>query len=201
MSAAISIAGFIIYLGVAAAVQAMHPDEFARAPISAYLKGPASGWLQSAYYVLAASLVSLGVGIFMARPPRRHIAAGCLLWIAGCSVVMVAWSSAPWPMPGNPTEATRRGIHNYSSAMVFLAIPTVMFLETTLLWRRRTGIAVLVFAVVVFLIELAASQGTADAPRIYGALQKFFIIGLVSWLIAAGSRIFIAAGAWERAGG
>lgn len=45
--------GFVVFLVTAVAAQIAHPLAIAATPISAYLAGPGSDWMQGGYYFLA----------------------------------------------------------------------------------------------------------------------------------------------------
>ena len=189
----LSIIGLCLFLVTAVVVQALHPEGLAKAPISAYLRGPGSGWLQAAYYLLATSLVMLGICLSMLPAPDTHKVAGLVLGIAGLSVVLVAWTYTHWPMPGDPSVVVRENIHVKSAFTAFLGVTVAMFIETPLRWagpgRRRMWI----FAGLVFLIELASLPGPHYTPNIYGLLEKLAIAGLVLWLVACAATFVVPA--------
>lgn len=176
--------GFAWFLASAVAVQVVHPNAIAATPISAYLSGPASGWLQAAYYVLAVALVLLGAHM-LPRRPRLHLAAGILLVVAGASVALVAYAYSPWPLPASPGHPTRVAIHIASAFVAFLSVTLVMFLATPLLWNGWRQGAFFTLAGLVSALELAAAFTPAHGAGVYGALEKLSIAGIVLWLIGA----------------
>lgn len=181
--ARLSIVGLAVFLVIAVAVQAVHFHGMAVTPISAYLRGPYSGWLQAAYYVLACALAVLGVCLWRQPGPARQLFAGILLIIAGCAVVLVAYTYSPWPMPDDPSRAMRGQIHVKCAFVAFLSVTIVMFLEIPLRWRREGRAKLWAFAVLVLAVELASLPGPGYLPHTYGALEKLAIVGLVVWLI------------------
>jgi hypothetical protein len=176
-------AGFVWFLASAAGVQAMHPAGVAATPISAYLRGPHSAWLQAAYYVLAVSLVMLGACFPVPGSPRRESISGILLASAGVAVALVAYTYSPWPMPDHPDMATRAAIHKMCALVAFLGVTIVMFLETPLRWQGARRVRVMLFAILVLIVELWAAPGPRYITHDYGMLEKLAIAGLVIWLI------------------
>ena len=187
----LSIIGFCLFLVTAVVVQAMHPEGLAKAPISAYLRGPGSGWLQAAYYVLATSLIMLGICLSMLPAPDTHKVAGLVLGIAGLSVVLVAWTYTHWPMPGDPSVVVRENIHVKSAFTAFLSVTIAMFIETPLRWEAAARRHMWIFAGMVFLTELASLPGPHYTPNIYGLLEKLAIAGLVLWLAACAATFLM----------
>lgn len=182
----VSALGSLWFLATAIAAQIVHAHDIAATPISAYLTGPASGWLQAAYYVLAVALVLLGTDM-LPRRPRPHLAAGVLFLAAGCAVVLVAYTYSPWPLPDNPAHGTRVAIHIASAFAAFLTVTIAMFLATPLVWKGWAQAAYFALTGMVFALELAAAFAPAHALGAYGALEKLAIAGIVLWLIGAAS--------------
>jgi hypothetical protein len=180
--------GCIWFLVTGAAVQIAHPHAVAATAFSTYLRGPGSGWLQAAYYIFAVGLVLLALRLSADRRVREAVAAA-LVFITACAMVLVAYTYTRWPLPSDPSLATRETIHRLSALIAFAGITITMFLMTPLLWRGRARQVVLALAIALLLEELV----TALAPRLgigdHGALEKVAIAGLVLWLIAATVRL------------
>lgn len=186
--------GFVIFLATAIAAQIIHPHAVAATPISAYLKGPGSLWMQGAYYVLAVALALLAADVLSARLSAWRYAAGVTLVVAGCAVVVVAYTYSPWPLPGDPAPRLRDTIHVISAFVAFLCVTIAMFAATPLLWRGRLRGAFFALAAVVLALELAGVFAPAFAPQAYGAFEKLAIAGIVFWLIGASLALEI----WPR---
>lgn len=189
----IAAAGFIAFLVGATGVQALHPVAIASTPISSYLRGPHSGWLQLSYYVLSVSLILLGA-CFVAMPAARDRIAGLVLVIAGCGVTLVAYTYTSWPLPGHPDHVTRVAIHVRSAFTAFLGVTIAMFIETPRLWSGAVRTRMWLFAVLVFAVELASLPGPRYTPGSYGALEKLSILGLIVWLILCARKLARAPG-------
>lgn len=177
-------AGYVFFLATASAVQGVRFHGAAATPISTYLRGPASGWLQGAYYVLAVAMMLLALR-FTVRRRLVHLAAAGALIVGAVAVVLVAYSYSPWPLPGDPTRTARISIHVVSAFTAFLSVTVVMFLETPLIWRDRRRTVVLAYAVAVLVLEAAGVLASGHAHSVYGALEKFSVAGLVLWLLSA----------------
>jgi len=178
-----ALAGFAWFLASALGVQMMHPAGVVATPVSAYLHGPHSGWLQAACDVLAVSLVMLGACFPRPGSPRHESVAGILLAITGVAVALVAYSYSPWPLPDNPGMGAREAIHKMCSLVAFLGVTIVMSLETPFRWQGTRRARVMLFAVIVLVVELLAAPGPRYTPNDYGILEKLAITGLVVWLI------------------
>lgn len=177
--------GFVVFLATSVAVQIIHPHAVAATPISDYLKGPGGDWMQGAYYVLAVALALLAIAVLRMRFSAWRYAAGAALVIAGCAVVLVAYTYSPWPLPGNPDHRMRGAVHIVSAFVAFLCVTIALFAATPLLWRGRLRAVFFALAGVVLALELAGTFAPLFAPEAYGAFEKLSIAGIMFWLIAA----------------
>lgn len=177
-------AGHLFFLVTASVVQGVRFHDAAATPISAYLRGTASDWLQTAYYVLAVAMTMLALR-FALRRHFVHAVAAIALIVGAVAVVLVAYSYSPWPLPGDPRPAMRISIHVASAFTAFLSVTIAMFLETPRVWQQGTRVVALSYAVIVLALEIAAVLASSHAHSIYGALEKLSVAGLVLWLLAA----------------
>lgn len=186
----------MFFLATAVAAQIIHPRAVAATPISAYLTGPGSMWLQSGYYVLAVALILLAVAVLREKLPAwRYIAGGALVTTA-CAVVLVAYTYSPWPLPGSPDHYLRVRIHILSAFVAFLSATIAMFVATPLLWRGRARGVLFALAGAVLALEVAGTFAPDFVPAGYGAFEKLAILGIVAWLIAAALRLSAWTGGW-----
>lgn len=177
--------GSAAFLATAVVAQVNHPWAVAATPISAYLTGAGSDWLQGGYYALAVALALLGFKLTFERPSAWRHLAGAMLAIAGGAVVLVAYSYGSWPLPGNPDHRLRVAIHVASAFVAFFCVTIAMFVATPLLWEGRLRGAFYGLASLVLALELAGVFAPDFAPEAYGAFEKLAIVGIVLWLIAA----------------
>lgn len=190
--------GIVVFLATGVAEQIAHPYRIATTPFSAYLKGPGSAWLQSAYYLLTVGLWSLAAVFAGWWPAIRGFATAGLLVIAGAAVALVAYTYSPWPLPGPPSMAMRVEMHIMSAFVAFLSVTVVMFMATPMLWRKRgVCLGVLILCGLVLAIEIAAGLAPSYLQGTYGALEKCSIAGLILWLFAAALRLIQLGGRQE----
>lgn len=177
--------GFVYFLATAVAAQILHSHAVAATPISTYLRGSASAWLQSGYYVLAVSVMLLGVRMASLDPRIIGVPAGFLLFLVACAVVLIAYTYSPWPLPGNPPPVVRIRIHILSAFCAFGGVTIVMFLVTPFLWRLRLRRLFLVLALIVLALELLGYLAPVFAAGSYGTFEKLSIAGIIFWLLGA----------------
>lgn len=177
--------GWLVFVVTAVAVQLPRHDLHWRdAPLSLYLLGPGGHWLQAAYFVLAAVLVLLGAGYYVALCRAARSAAPWLLFIGaglGLCVTALAHSNLPGRAP------TLEGwLHGTAAQTAFLCVTSAMLLQSWRLrgdphWRSRFPAA--------FALALACFMAIwVDAlwhgmPR---GLEQRLVIGLILvWLLQA----------------
>lgn len=178
-------ASVLIFIAVTVIVSWQRRDPgWLDAPLSFYLIGPWGHVLQTAYFVLAGSLVLLGWGYYLVLPRTTRSAAPWLLFTwagVGLCVTALAHSNLPGRAP------TFQGwLHGTAAQTTFLCVTVATLLQSWRLhaaprWRRRFMPA--------FVLALAGFAGIwIDAlwhgmPR---GLEQRIVIGLIlAWLLVA----------------
>ena len=128
--------GIWLFIVVAVAVQCLRTDlHWQEAPLSFYLLGAWSHWLQVAYFVLAAALCALGAGYYVALHGGRRSAAPWLLFACagiGLCVTALAHSNLPGHAP------TLEGwVHGTAAQAAFLCVTVAMLLQSW--WMRANA--------------------------------------------------------------
>lgn len=190
--AAVAGLGFVWFLATAVAVQLARPHAWAAVPISGYLHGPDSTWLQAAYYILAGALDLLALEVLgLPRGRRRSFGVGLLLLVS-CAVALAAYSYSPWPLPGQPGLRGRIEIHLVSAGVAFAGMTVFMYLATPLLWPDRWRRGAYFIAGAALTLEILASytgQFNRYAQFASGAIEKLAIAAIVLWLLACAVRL------------
>ena len=182
--APVAAVGYVWFLVSASVIQGLRFRDAAAAPISTFLHGPDSAWMQGAYYVLAGALALLGLR-FGGRRGERHAACSLALGVAAIAVVLVAYAYSPWPLPGGSGHTLRVRVHVASAFTAFLTVTIAMICGTPLLWKGTKRTLVLAYAGVVLAVEVLAALATTYLQGAYGVLEKLSVAGLVIWLLAA----------------
>jgi len=151
--------------------------------LSFYLLGPYSGWLIGAYSALAAAILCVGVGAYLAldAATRRRLPL-ILFVVAAASVCVVALAHTDTHETPGPT--THGIVHNVAALAAFLCVTFAMLLQSwgfrgDSRWRRHFTPA-FVLAAGAFIALWFYGLWTA-LPR--GASQKFVILLIVLWLM------------------
>jgi len=183
----LAVIGLEFFLVTALVMQYLRADlDWVKAPLSYYLIGPHSGWLITAYFFLAASILLVGLGFYRElAPPARSIVAVMLFAAAALCVCIVAL--AHMDMPGTARFTAEGRLHNAAATLAFACASFGMLLQAWQLrhdprWRARYPQA-LVLALLTFAL-LLAYELLAWLPR--GALQKSAILLIVLWLLMTG---------------
>lgn len=152
------------------------------APISFYLLGPYSSWLVAAYFGLAAAILSVAIGVYLALEPSARRALPLVLFSIGAvSVCIVALAETNTTGSGPTFHGF---IHNLAALLAFLLVSVAMLLQSwsfrqSAMWKanfiRAFGLAAAAFIALLF-------YGLWEAlPR--GAAQKTVILLIVLWLM------------------
>lgn len=177
--------GMLAFIAITAAVQHLRPDlDWRNAPLSFYLLGPHSHWLQAAYAMLAVALVLLGAGYYRALPGSGRSVAAWLLFAcagAGLCVTALAHSNLPDQVP------TLQGwVHGTAAQTAFLCVTTAMLLQSWRLrgdprWRHRF-LPAFMLALLCF-VAIWVDALWHGMPR--GLEQRLVIAAIMSWLLQA----------------
>jgi hypothetical protein len=178
----IGIAGVAAFVAVCATVQFLRADlDWQRATLSFYLLGEYGTWVQVAYFALAATLVSLGVGFHRALQPHARSAAPLLLFaLAALALCITAVADSNLPQRAESLEGF---VHGTAAQTAFLCVTTAMLLQSWRLrgdtdWRGRFALAFML-ALACF-IAMWVHALWRDAPR--GLTQKAVIVLIAIWL-------------------
>jgi Protein of unknown function (DUF998) len=176
-----ALAGVLFYFLVAAIVQFLRPDySFMGTPLSFYLLGPYSGWLQVAFFGLAIAIVLLAIGCYMGSSPHTRSAATLVLFILGAAgVVVTALASTDT----SDTLTVHGSIHLLAAAVAFIATSFGMLVQSWRFrldpaWRDRFRFAMnlATFECLVLLI-----YALAHIP-VSGLMEKITIALILLWL-------------------
>jgi hypothetical membrane protein len=181
----VALCGMLAFATICLAAQWLRPDlDWTRVPMSFYLIGPYGGLVRGAYFLMAASLVLIGSGWYLALSRRSRSAAPLLLFSIGavslCVTALQRTNTAGLP----PTFEGY--VHGVASQTAFLCTVTAMILQAMRLrrdpaWRHwfapASGYAIACFA------ALWIQALWRELPR--GSSQKFLMLAIVLWLIVA----------------
>jgi hypothetical protein len=176
--------GLAFFFITSLVLQFARPDlDWYTTPISFYLLGPYSGWLIGAYFALAAAILAVAGGGYLALDTRARRILPLALFAAGAvSVCVVALAHTDThAMPG----PTGHGIlHNFAALSAFLCVTVAMLLQSWYFrrdsaWRGHANSAFVLAAVTFVALWLYGLWTTL--PR--GASQKFVILLIVLWLM------------------
>lgn len=184
-SGAFGLAGVVAFLTTGAAAQFLRADlDWERAPLSFYLLGDFSGWVQAGYFALAVALTVLGIGFYRVLQPGARSAAPLLLFVCSAlalCVTAIADSNLPQRTP------TLQGlVHGIAAQAAFLCVTTAMLLQSWRFrsdadWHRRFNPAFVLAAVSFGALWVHALWRAA--PR--GLTQKGVILLILGWLALA----------------
>lgn len=177
----LALAGILYFFLASAALQFLRPDyNFLGTPLSFYLLGAYSGWLQAAFFVLACALVLLAAGYYSSSEPRSRAALPLILFSAGAAGVVV---TALFQTDTSST-LTRHGLlHILGAVSAFLCVSVAMLFQS---WRFRRnprwrphfrpafGLAVFEF-LVLWIYALARIPAR-------GFMEKLTIVLIILWL-------------------
>ena len=196
LTGVLAVLGVQFFLVTAVALQYLRVDlDWVRAPLSFYLIGPHSGWLIAAYFVLAASILLVGLGLQgeLTSEARSLLTLPLFAGAAGCICTVAL---AHTDLPGTGRLTPEGALHNTAAILAFVFASLGMLLQAWRLrydprWRARHGralvVALLAFAVlVVYALHLGLPTG---------AVQKAAILVIVLWLLMAGRWLGLT---WKR---
>ena len=197
LAGVLAVLGVEFFLITAVALQYLRTDlDWVRAPLSFYLIGPHSSWLIAAYFILAASILLVGLGLQGELGPQAR-SLPTLLLFALAAVCICTVALAHTDLPGATGLTPEGRLHNTAAILAFVSAALGMLLQAWLLrydprWRprhaRALAVAVLTFAVLmVYALRLGLPTG---------ATQKSAILLIVLWLLMAGRWLSLG---WKRA--
>jgi hypothetical protein len=172
----------LFFAGSASVLQGVRSDlDPLRATLSFYLLGPFGLWLRTAYWVLAAGLVALGLGYrqALARAPGTGLPAALFVFGGGALAAVTLFPTDP--LHG---ERTLTGLaHNLCASAAFLCVGVAMLRLSNCMrrharWRHRARMA-MSMAVLAF-TALWIDVFWRALPR--GAAQKVVIALYLLWL-------------------
>lgn len=180
----------LLFVIAAIAVQAARPEyDWWLAPLSFYLSGPHSGWLQLAYAGLGLATTVLGLGLRASLVPAARVRLVPLLLGAG-GIALVVTAAWPGPSPGRPVSDGGVLIHGLAAMTAFLCVGTAMLLQSSVLHRdahwRPLAWPLLALAAIAF-AGLWLHALWRELPR--GASQKAVIALYLLWLGAVALRL------------
>lgn len=118
-------------------VQLLRTDlDWQQAPLSFYLLGDYGLWLQTAYFVLGAALMLIGVGYYQALPSHARSAAPLLLFVGAGFALMVTAVADSYRVP--QAQTFENVVHGVAAQTTFLFVTTAMLLQS-LRFRRASG--------------------------------------------------------------
>lgn len=182
---ALALAGVAAFTLVCVAAHYLRSDiDWIRAPLSFYLLGK-FGWLvKSAYFMLGASLILLGVGYYrVLGVPARSGAPLLLFVMAGLALPVTALADSS---SGTGARTLEMLVHGVAAATAFLCATTAMMLQAWRLradvrWRGRFALAFALAAA--SFVAMWAHALWREAPR--GLSQKLVIAMILAWLAMA----------------
>lgn len=181
----VAFAGVLAFAMACVAVQWLRTDlDWQQAPLSFYLMGDYGAWLQTAYFILGAALMLIGLGYYRALPRAARSAAPLMLFVGAGFALMVTAVADSYRVPQVPTFENL--VHGIAAQTTFLFVTTAMLLQSlrfrhTLGWRARfvPGFAL---GATCF-VALWAHALWRGLPS--GLSQKIVIALIVSWLAMA----------------
>lgn len=181
----LALAGIAVFALICLAAQLARNDlDWVRAPLSSYLRGE-YGWIvKTAYFVLGASLILLGLGYYRALSATARSGAPFLLFALGGVALDVTALADSGSLLG--PRALEAFLHNLAAATAFLSVTTAMLLQSwrlrsDALWRHRFSVAFTLAAVC--FVALWMYSLSDDWPR--GLSQKAVIVLILVWLALA----------------
>ncbi len=181
-SGLICLVAVLTFVAVCVAMQWVRTDlDWWHDPLSAYLKGPHSAWVQAAYYGLSLGLILLGAGLYGAlRPQARRAAPVLLLAVAGIGLALTAVTEFDLPYLAHAQESR---LHKLAALGTFLNVTLGMLLQS---WRFRDDAAWRQYFALAFCLAVACFIALSiyafgrDLPR--GFAQKSVIAMILLWL-------------------
>lgn len=191
----LALAGILVFALACVLTQILRRDlDWIDVPLSFYLLGPGGMWLRAAYFVMAASLVLLGLGLYHAlATPARSIAPLLLFVVSAVALCITAVAETnTWIHP-----ATFHGfIHGVAAQATFLCVTVAMLLQSLRMrldscWRPWAKPAL--WGALVCFVSLWVQALWRDLPR--GVSQKVLVLMIVLWLAAAAWKLWKKEGA------
>lgn len=180
----LAFAGILYFFLASAVLQFLRPDyNFMGTPLSFYLLGTYSVWLQAAFFVLACSLILLAAGYYFSSERRSHALLPLILFCIGAAGVVV---TALFQTDTN-NNLTRHGlIHVVGAVVAFLCVSVAMLFQS---WQFRRHPrwhlhfrAALGLAAVEFLVLWIYALAHIPAR---GFMEKLTILLIIIWLSLA----------------
>lgn len=180
--AAAALAGLLLFAATCVAVQVVRPElDWVRVPLSFYLIGRYGWVLRAAYFVLAASLVLLGMAGYRGLSEPARSGAPLVLFVCGAAglAVTALATTDTWTHP-----ATLHGfVHGVAAQTAFLCTSVAMLLQSARMrrearWRTRASRA-LAWAALCF-AGLWIQLLWRNLPR--GLSQKVLVAMMLGWL-------------------
>lgn len=192
-TAGIAMAGAILFLAVAIALQFVRCDlAWREATLSQYLLGPHGLLLRTAYCALAIAIVVLAVGLYAQLSPRaRSMAPVLLFWVGAVALAGVAIGDS-W-LPALAPDF-HRWFHHTCAITAFLCVTTGLLLQAWRFrlderWRRHFPLAAAWSLGCCGLLWLHALWPPAGP----GWVQKLLIVLIVAAMLQAGRWLWRAA--------
>lgn len=180
-SGRVGFAGILYFFLASAVLQFLRPDyNFMGTPLSFYLLGAYSAWLQAAFFVLACSLVLLAAGYYFGSEPRSQAILPLILFSLGAAGFVV---TAVFQTDTNST-LTRHGlIHIVGAVIAFLCVSVAMLFQSWTFrrsprWRPHFRAA---FGLAAFEFLVLWIYALARIPA-RGFMEKLTILLIVIWL-------------------
>lgn len=185
------IVGVLVFVGVCTLAQVARPDlDWLHDPLSFYLIGKHSAWVQAAYTGLSISIVAVAVGYYQALSAQARSLGPLAFSVCG-AIALVVTALTPTDMHEGLPTATG-SIHNSAAQATFLCMITAMLwqswrLRLDPLWQAcfRSFLALALFCTVALCVH--ALRWDAPLPR--GLGQKMLILSIVSWQAMASFRL------------
>lgn len=185
------IVGVLVFVVVCTLAQVARPDlDWLHDPLSFYLIGAHSAWVQAAYLGLSISIVAVGFGYYQALSDRARSIAPLAFSVCGAiALVVTAWTPTDLHA-GLPTPTG--SIHNAAAQTTFLCMTVAMLwqswrLRLDPLWQAsfRPFLALAAFCTAALCVH--ALRWDTPLPR--GLGQKMLILSIVSWQAMASYRL------------
>lgn len=177
-------AGILYFFLASAVLQVLRPDyNFMGTPLSFYLLGTYSAWLQAAFFVLACALILLAAGYYFSSEPRLRALPPLFLFSLGAAGVVVTALF----QTDTSSRLTRHGlIHIAGAVTAFLCVSVAMLLQSWAFRRSprwqahfRTALGLAAFEFLVLWI-----YALAHIPA-RGFMEKLTILLILIWLSLA----------------
>lgn len=180
----LALAGVLYFLGASIALQFLRPDyNFMGTPLSFYLLGAYSGWLQAAFFILAGALIALATGYFAGSARQaRSFAAPTLFIIGAAGVVTVV----TFPTDTTNVPTLHGVIHVVGATVAFLCVSFAMLIQSWHFrrdphWQKHFHPA-MALAAVEFIVLWTYALARIPAR---GFMEKLTILLILAWLALA----------------